>query len=72
MDIEKPSFIIYKNTILKELINQNYYLSKQDACEHIELFTTIILNYYEKDTLIQYILPEIMSYELTIKELYNV
>jgi hypothetical protein len=67
MDIEKPSFIIYKNTILKELINQNYYLSKQDACEHIELFTTIILNYYEKDTPIQYILTEIMSYEPTIK-----
>lgn len=67
MNIEKPSFVIYKNTILKELINQNYYLSKQDACEHIELFTTIILNFYNTDMPIQYVLDNIMSYEPTIK-----
>ena len=67
MNIEKPTFVIYKNTILKELINCNYYLSNQDAYEHIELFTTIILNYYEKDTPIQYVLTKIMSYEPTIK-----
>lgn len=67
MNIEKPSFVIYKNTILKELINQNYYLSKQDAYEHIELFTTIILNFYNTDMPIQYVLDNIMSYEPTIK-----
>ena len=67
MNNEKLTFAIYKNTILKELINQNYYLSKQDACEHIELFTTIILNFYHTDTPIQYVLDNIMSYEPTIK-----
>lgn len=67
MNIEKPSFVIYKNTILKELINQNYYLSKQDAYEHIELFTNIILNFYNTDMPIQYVLDNIMSYEPTIK-----
>jgi hypothetical protein len=61
------NFVEYKNEILTEIINANYYLSSKDALEHLNIFTNIIYEYYLNETPAVKVSLIIMSYEPTIK-----
>jgi hypothetical protein len=61
------NFVEYKNAILTEIINANYYLSSKDALEHLNIFTNIIYEYYLSETPAVKVSLIIMSYEPTIK-----
>ncbi len=61
------SFVDYKNNILNEIIFANYYLSSKDALDHIQLFTNILYEYYEKEIPVNEVLTLIMTYDASFK-----
>lgn len=61
------SFSDYKNNILNEIISANYYLSSKDALDHIQLFTNILYEYYQKGIPVNEVLVLIMTYESSFR-----
>lgn len=57
----------YKTIILQELIHEQYYLSNQDAIEHLYILSPQIKDFYNSKTPITIVLKWIMTYEYSLK-----
>lgn len=60
-------FDSYKNIILQEIIFEQYYLSNQDAIEHLNLFIPQLYQFFNKRTPISTVKQWIMSYDYCVK-----
>jgi len=57
----------YKTIILQELIYEQYYLSNQDAVEHLYILDEQIKIFFQNKTPIHNVLKWIMTYEYCLK-----
>lgn len=57
----------YKTIILQELILEQYYLSNQDAIEHLYILEDQIKIFFNEKTPIPNVLKWIMTYEYCLK-----
>jgi len=57
----------YKTIILQELIYEQYYLSNQDAVEHLYILEDQIKIFFHKQTPIPSVLKWIMTYDTCLK-----
>lgn len=60
-------FESYKNLILQELIYEQYYLSNQDAIEHLYILTPELNTFFNKKASISTVLKWIMTYDASVK-----